>query len=432
MAYAVTVPDTLEMIVGEKLNLTIDFTGVMGVGDVATTPIVTMVNEGANESVPSSIIGTPYFLGNVLNTTISSANLRPGSSYIASFTGSANNSLLSDGFETVGTTQTLFRSLGTDATGTLNAWTKVGAPTIAANVLTLHAPNDLVTAAHPDLGDCTFTCQFTFNGDLTGFSHQMRIHCNGSDFVRADLYQGVGLYISKAVLGVHTGNIAFCGFAALTNGAKYWLRLQSAGTNYTASIFADSANTVGALIGSCSVVITDASIQTGQVSLYSAGSNVITWGSANANVCTVTGPIPIGWLPFANNGEPAFCMSKINPFSGSFSLGIYNNDAGAVGTWQLAPPNVTPTYIVGSTYTLACQVKRTGLAAAYAQFTDTITTPAVANDGAWHLGSTTAATNASAYVQMVLSTGSGTAYFDNFALYQGTPVTIQLKIDVVY
>lgn len=93
MAYAVTAPDTLEMIVGEKLNLTIDFTGVMGVGDTPSSPIATVYNEAANESVPSAIIGGLSFTGNKMNVTISSATLRPATLYIATFTASVVGTL---------------------------------------------------------------------------------------------------------------------------------------------------------------------------------------------------------------------------------------------------------------------------------------------------------------------------------------------------
>lgn len=88
MAYAVTSPDSLEMVVGEKLDLTVDFSGVLGLSTgTFSTPTVTVGNAIANETVPSAVIGAPSISGYVLTATISSANLRPNSEYIASFSG---------------------------------------------------------------------------------------------------------------------------------------------------------------------------------------------------------------------------------------------------------------------------------------------------------------------------------------------------------
>lgn len=86
MAYAVTSPDRLEMIVGEKLNLTVDFSGVLGPSPgTLSSPVVTVGNAEANETVPSAIIGSPSLAGSILSVTISSAHLRPSTEYVASF-----------------------------------------------------------------------------------------------------------------------------------------------------------------------------------------------------------------------------------------------------------------------------------------------------------------------------------------------------------
>lgn len=86
MSYAVTVPDTLEMIVGEQLDLTVDFTSVLA-GQVVDRALVIVANEEANEIVSSAIIGIPYFVGNVLHFTLSSTPLRRGSNYVVTLTG---------------------------------------------------------------------------------------------------------------------------------------------------------------------------------------------------------------------------------------------------------------------------------------------------------------------------------------------------------
>lgn len=86
MSYAVTIPDTLEMVVGEKLNLTIDYTGVVAPSDAVSSPVVTVFNAAANEQIPSAIIGSPSFSGKVLSITLDSTNLRSETDYIATFT----------------------------------------------------------------------------------------------------------------------------------------------------------------------------------------------------------------------------------------------------------------------------------------------------------------------------------------------------------
>lgn len=82
MALAWTVPDTLEMIVGEQLNITIDFANLIAPGDVCSSPQVAVKTQ-YNESVPSCIIGTPSVNGNsVVQITINSTPLRSQSNYI--------------------------------------------------------------------------------------------------------------------------------------------------------------------------------------------------------------------------------------------------------------------------------------------------------------------------------------------------------------
>src|SRR5579859_4216410 len=68
--------------------------------------------------------------------------------------------LFSDSFETAGTTQTLWKSLGTDATGTLTYWTTVaGSPTISANVVSV--PNSAtLKGGHIDWTDITLQVRF--------------------------------------------------------------------------------------------------------------------------------------------------------------------------------------------------------------------------------------------------------------------------------
>jgi hypothetical protein len=84
MALAITVPAVLEMLVGEQLNCTINFTQLIAPGDVISSPTVTITNTDTNETVPSAIIGSPGVSGNAIMTlTVNSSNLRKKNTYIA-------------------------------------------------------------------------------------------------------------------------------------------------------------------------------------------------------------------------------------------------------------------------------------------------------------------------------------------------------------
>jgi hypothetical protein len=87
MGQAITVPDTLEMLVGERLNLSVDFTNLIAAGDVISLPVITITNANTNETVASAIIGSPSVSGGaIINVTVTAAPLRKKTNYIASFT----------------------------------------------------------------------------------------------------------------------------------------------------------------------------------------------------------------------------------------------------------------------------------------------------------------------------------------------------------
>jgi hypothetical protein len=92
MALAVTVPDQLEMIVGEQLNLAIDFTNLIAAGDVLTVPgsvaqAALVQSASTNELVPSAIIDVPFITNSVImNVTVSSTYLRPKTDYVLRLT----------------------------------------------------------------------------------------------------------------------------------------------------------------------------------------------------------------------------------------------------------------------------------------------------------------------------------------------------------
>lgn len=90
MAFAVTYPETLEVVVGERLDLSVDFTNVIAAGDAISHPSVTITNAANNETVPTAITNVTN-VGNILTFTLSSAPLRPHTTYIASFSATVSS-----------------------------------------------------------------------------------------------------------------------------------------------------------------------------------------------------------------------------------------------------------------------------------------------------------------------------------------------------
>ena len=96
MALATCVPDLLEMIVGERLNLVVDFTNLIADGDDLSVGAVrytaVLEVEGTGEVVSSAILGVPFITpapGNphgriqnsIMNLTITTELLRPKTDY---------------------------------------------------------------------------------------------------------------------------------------------------------------------------------------------------------------------------------------------------------------------------------------------------------------------------------------------------------------
>lgn len=110
MANAVTYPDTLEMIVGERLDLTVDFTNVLN-GEFINRALIIVSNDEANELVPSAIVGAPFFSGNILHFTLSSAPFRPGTSYVITLIGTTSLGIIvGNPIVVIGTTSGRFGS----------------------------------------------------------------------------------------------------------------------------------------------------------------------------------------------------------------------------------------------------------------------------------------------------------------------------------
>lgn len=318
-----------------------------------------------------------------------------------------------DGAETPSSiSRTLFRSIGNDATGTLNAWTTMGgAPTIAANLVTM--PNGArLRGGHTDWQDLVFRARFRFNTNALPF---VQVHANGaSDFNDVQvLFDGVNMALQKHVAGVFTGTVGSQA-AALVNGTFYWVEVTAVGTSYSAAVFNDAAGAIGAQIGAgITGVISDAALQTGMVALGCGGTAGCAFGGAFNNVCIVNVLCPLGWTIFSGSGEPAYAWSSAKAYSGTKSLSIRNNHSGDNGNWLNLTADVT-----GVSYTVAGQVQVVGGSGgntALVQFLG----PTPASDGAWHQagGAYVPAADHNAYFS---ASGVQTAYFDAYTMAVGT------------
>lgn len=92
MGQAVSVPDVLEVLVGEVLGCTWNFANQLQPGDAIGSPTVTIVNLITNETVTSAVTNTPFVLnGTFVNATISAVPLRPRTNYLCTVTGIVSN-----------------------------------------------------------------------------------------------------------------------------------------------------------------------------------------------------------------------------------------------------------------------------------------------------------------------------------------------------
>lgn len=92
MGQAVSVPDTLEMLVGEILGCTWDFKNQLQPGDTLGSPSVTIVNLITNETVPTAVTNSPFVLnGTIVNATISAVPLRPRTKYQMTISGTVSS-----------------------------------------------------------------------------------------------------------------------------------------------------------------------------------------------------------------------------------------------------------------------------------------------------------------------------------------------------
>lgn len=339
-----------------------------------------------------------------------------------------STAVFSDGFENptgASNIQTLFRSIGTDATGTLAAWTLTGPlPTIASNIVTFNGSGSLILGGHPDWTDMTATVRINAFQTGAGGEIDLRIHndATATNWVGGQVAAGI-LVLGKVVGGVFASvtNTAI----ALVNGNSYWLRVQAVGTTYTVTLFNDSAGAIGSQVATLTGTVTDASVQSGQV-VVTAASLAEQVGGAFANVLTVTGPAPSGWTPSATwtTEEPAFCWSKIAAYAGSYSLSI-NLKSGASGDSQWIGPTLQSALSLAA----SAYIKATGTVVAQFEGYGYGVTAAPADDGAWHqsVGTFFNAGAPGDFYRLVINSGSGTAYFDAISVTASGPGRLVCK-----
>jgi hypothetical protein len=332
--------------------------------------------------------------------------------------GASAASVFSDSFENTAraTTQTLFRSIGTDATGTLNAWTSDnGSASIAANVVTYGA-NSRHHAGHPDWGDMTLQARFKFttNSTPTVIVHQSP---DLGSYVYGEC-DGTHLNLNRVLLNVFGTAVSVV--VPLVNGTQYWFQVVCAGNTYTVKIFADNAGAInlGSQVGATASGTFGDAIPTGVIALgtiIGGGSVGTTFGGAFANVCQVTGPAPAGWTPSVGGGEPAFCWSAKAPFSGARSLSITTTGAVDNGYWR------APALPSSGSGTVAVAIKTSqAVGSVGCYWGGWIIGPGIPGGaGPWQQLSGAATFNAAGF-GLYAENGAGTSYFDYLMVVPGT------------
>jgi hypothetical protein len=346
----------------------------------------------------------------------------------------ARSVVFADDFEGAGTVQTLFRSFGTDATGTLNAWLQEtgNVATIAANVVTMPVSSGIY-AGHLDWGDVTIQARFKWTTNSSPCVKFRRVDASNYGYA---LFDGANIRYGTVIAGNFGNEVSIA--AALVNGTQYWLQVICTGSSFTVKVFADNAGAinlasqVGSTANSTGPQVVPIA---GQITLgtdVGGGAAGTTFGGAFANVCLVTGPVPTGWLPSSNwaIGEPAFAWSKSSPFSGIYSVSIFTPVAMSITAqyfWRAPLPSGGWPQIP---LTLFAQMKQSAALLGYIQFNPGGGgEPFVVPLASWQAVSQITTPGVGAGLFLGLSHDvAGTLYFDNLALFTGTPVVAQPTI----
>ena len=329
--------------------------------------------------------------------------------------------VFTDDFETAGTTATLWKSIGTDATGTLTYWSQVnGVWTIASNVITSPtATTNLIVGGHADWWDGTYNQRAKW---VTGNAFATVIHSDGTDsnWIAARI-DGTNLHLDKKVGGVYTADVIVATACALVTGNQYWIQIVASGTTYTIKVFNDAGpGSIGTQVGSTmTTTIADATVQFGVIGLRNFAANAFTAGGAFTLVTQFAGPMPanggVTWTPVASAGEPAFCWSKTQHNTGSQSISIFNAAAAGNGFYfgGSVPMSATATYMITGA------MRGTGTPVSFYIGANSSTLNAVGTaDSTWHQVTNSGLTGGSGATVLVAS-GQGTYYFDTVAISAG-------------
>jgi hypothetical protein len=270
----------------------------------------------------------------------------------------ATTNLLNDGdCEGVGGSATA--PMFNDPLADVTAWTNIsGTVSVASNVLTL---TDGVSASvgHPDWWDTqgsvgVSASQVRFQSQVGWKEYDLFLtYVDSNNHIYVALLPGspASMSVYKRIAGVLylVGN----GNVTLTDGTVYWFTWTRSGTGLTASVCADGA-VPGAVAGTLTVTIADTALQAGRLAFQAIGAALLLGqmgSTAYSNIFQVSGARPSAWAAIFSAGTPAFCWSKAQSFSGTYSLSVYTNDSGSSGYW-----NQTVTIINGDKYVPSCRV----------------------------------------------------------------------------
>jgi hypothetical protein len=184
----------------------------------------------------------------------------------------------------------VFRSIGTDSDGTLNAWTQVaGVWTIASNLVSSPTTaSALIVAGSSAWRDLTYWLRFKWT---TGTAPNAVIHCDGTvaNFIIGQL-TSTTLSLQKMVGSVLT-SVATAALSPV-NGTFYWFKITAVGTGYEVDIYSDVSGHASSLLATCNGVVADAGVQSGMIGIRTAVGVTVstTHGGAFINVVTVATP----------------------------------------------------------------------------------------------------------------------------------------------
>ena len=284
--------------------------------------------------------------------------------------GSDANALALYDFESTANAGTadLFHSIGTEALGTLAAWTQGAAltmPTILNNSVSFPtASNSGMTAGHSDWTDITGWVRFFSGTGATLYIYIRAVNNLGAPFtyLRVPIISGTAIQIRKQINSGGDFAVSPPSVATVLANTWYWLQYSAVGTTYTATLYNDNAGVLGTAVagGSVSGIASDPQLSNALIGLQGqGGTTACQVGGAFANVFYITGPVPQGWSTFANwntQKEPAFAWSNLVSKNGSRSLSVLCQVPGASGVW-IGP---APFALKSRRYTTQAWVYQTG------------------------------------------------------------------------